>query len=199
ALPRSVHAEVGVDDGSWVAQLVELLHAVEKELTEDVSEIENRIQESVKARKFSLSNRLEDTKRTIIGRDLLGFLANRNILPKYGFPVDTVELSTVHATDSVGRRLELARDLSLAIFDYAPGNQVVAGGRIWTSAGLKRRPGKELLRHRYRVCQTCGRFERGNFDAAAPCPSCGEPFKAAGTMVIPEFGFIAASETRDVG
>lgn len=200
ALPGSVHSEVGIDDGSWVEQLVELLGSVEKELTGDVVAIEQRIQETVKERKFGLAKRLEETKRTITDRDLLGFLANRNILPKYGFPVDTVELNTLNAVDAVGRKLELDRDLSLAIYDYAPGNQVVAGGKLWTSDGLRKRPGKELLRHPYRICPTCGRFEQGaNLNDDPLCPSCHEPFKATGTLVIPEFGFVAASDAHDVG
>lgn len=200
ALPQSVQSEIGVDDGSWVEPLVDLLDSVQQELTQDVAELEARIDESVKDRKFGLSKRLEDTKRTIVGRELLGYLGSRNILPKYGFPVDTVELSTLGAADPVGSRLELGRDLSLAIYDYAPGNQVVAGGRVWTSAGLKRRPGKELVRHKYRICSTCGRFERGtSLDPTVVCPSCSEPFKSTGTLIIPEFGFIAASETQDVG
>lgn len=199
ALPPAVLDEIGVADGSWVDQLIDLLESVENELTKDVENIEERITESVKERKFSLSRQLEETKRTIVGRQLFGILANRNIIPKYGFPVDTVELSTLNSADPVGRKLELDRDLSLAIYDYAPGNQVVAGGKLWTSAGLRKRPGKELVRHSYRVCDTCGRFERGqNLDSAA-CPSCGEPFKPTGTLIIPEFGFIAAAETRDVG
>ena len=142
ALPDSVHAEVGIHDGSWVGRLIELLESTENELTGDVSDIEKWIDETVKERKFGLAKRLEDTKRTITGRELLGFLANRNILPKYGFPVDTVELNTLNAVDAVGRKLELDRDLSLAIYDYAPGNQVVAGGKLWTSDGLRKRPGR---------------------------------------------------------
>lgn len=200
ALPSNIQAEVGVHDGSWVGQLVELLESAEDELTKDVADIEERIEESVKERKFGLSKRLQDTLRTITGRELLGYLANRNILPKYGFPVDTVELSTLYAADPVGRHLELDRDLSLAIYDYAPGNQVVAGGKVWTSVGLRKRPGKELVRHNYRICQACGRFQRGaKLDPGDLCPSCAEPFKSVGTLVIPEFGFIAGSEADDVG
>jgi ATP-dependent helicase YprA (DUF1998 family) len=200
ALPDSVQAEIGVLDGSWAEQLVKLLDSVEKELTQDVADIEERIMEAVKERKFGLSKRLDDTLRTITGRELLGYLANRNILPKYGFPVDTVELSTFNAADPVGRQLELARDLSLAIYDYAPGNEVVAGGKVWTSTGLKKRPGKELVHHKYRICQACGRFQRGQvLDPGDVCPSCGDPFGPIGTLIIPEFGFIAANETREVG
>ncbi|MFM8857656.1 MAG: Zn-binding domain-containing protein, partial [Actinomycetota bacterium] len=199
AIPQAVREEIGISDGSWVNHLVDLLSSVEKEFTQDIADIKERIAESVKEEKFWLSKRLKDTERTIADRELLGFLASRNILPKYGFPVDTVELNTVNAADPVGRKLELARDLSLAIYDYAPGNQVVAGGKVWTSAGLRKRPGKELVRHQYRICATCGRFERGTvLDPTEPCPSCGEAFRNKGTLVIPEFGFIAASDPRDV-
>ena len=200
ALPLSVQGEIGVSDGTWIGALVELLDSTEEELTKDVADIEERIDESVKERKFGLSKRLQDTLRTITGRELFGYLANRNVLPKYGFPVDTVELSTLHAADPVGRQLELGRDLSLAIYDYAPGNEVVAGGKVWTSTGLKKRPGKELVRHSYRVCQACSRFQRGaKLDAGDLCPSCGDQFKSIGTLIIPEFGFIAGSEAHDVG
>ncbi len=199
ALPQSVQAEIGVADGAWVGSLVELLGSTEDELTKDVADIEERIEESVRERNFGLSKRLQDTLRTITGRELLGYLANRNILPKYGFPVDTVELSTLHSADPVGRQLELGRDLSLAIYDYAPGNEVVAGGKVWTSTGLKKRPGKELVRHSYRTCQACGRFQRGaKLDPGDICPSCGDQFKSIGTLIIPEFGFIAGCEARDV-
>ncbi|BBX34829.1 DEAD/DEAH box helicase [Mycolicibacterium mageritense DSM 44476 = CIP 104973] len=200
ALPAGVQTDIGVHDGSWVAPLVELLESVQDELSQDVADIDARIEESVKARKFGVSKQLEETKRTILGRPLLGYLGSRNILPKYGFPVDTVELNTLNSTEAIGRKLALDRDLSMAIYDYAPGNQVVAGGKLWTSAGLRKRPGKELVRHKYRVCTTCGRFERGaELDPAVPCPSCMDPFKSIGTLVVPEFGFVAASDTRDVG
>lgn len=200
ALPVGVQSEIGVHDGSWVAPLVELVESVQKELVQDVADIEERIEESVEARKFGISKQLEETKRTILSRPLLGHLGSRNILPKYGFPVDTVEFNTLNSADPVGRKLALNRDLSQAIYDYAPGNQVVAGGKLWTSAGLRKRPGKELVQHKYRVCQTCGRFERGaELDSTVPCPSCMEPFKSIRTLIIPEFGFVAATDAKDVG
>jgi hypothetical protein len=41
-------------------------------------------------------------------RNLLNFLANRNVLPKYGFPTDTVELRTQYADSRIGSRLGLS-------------------------------------------------------------------------------------------
>ena len=58
ALPQSVQAEIGVADGAWVGSLVELLGSTEDELTKDVADIEERIEESVRERNFGLSKRL---------------------------------------------------------------------------------------------------------------------------------------------
>jgi hypothetical protein len=200
AFTEDVQEVNGVHNGAWVANLVELLETVEKQLKEDVDTFDGLIQEAVKARKFGLSKRLDDTLSTITGRELLGYLAARNILPKYGFPVDTVELRTLHAIDPVGRQLELARDLSYAVYEYAPGNEVVAGGKLWTSTGLRKPPGRELDYYSYRVCQSCKRFQCGrNLDATEMCPSCQDAFGATRKLVLPEYGFIASRDTRDVG
>lgn len=200
ALPPEVQSEIGVHDGSWVHVLIDLLDGVQKEVEADVKIYNEQIEEAARERKFSLGKKLTDTLRTIESRELLGFLANKNILPKYGFPVDTVELRTLHATDSIGRQLELGRDLGLAIYEYAPGNQVVAGGKVWTSRGLRRVPGRELVPLQYRVCEACKRFESGHvLDASTACPTCSSAFKPIRRLVRPEFGFIADREVKDVG
>jgi ATP-dependent helicase YprA (DUF1998 family) len=200
ALPPDVQAEVGVLDGSWVGALVDLLAGAEAGVKHDIDTYNEQIDAAVRERKFGLGKRLDDTLKTITGRELLGFLANRNVLPKYGFPVDTVELRTLHAADPIGRQLELGRDLGLAIYDYAPGNEVVAGGKVWTSAGLRKLPGRQLVRLDYRVCGTCKRFESGHvLDASAVCPTCNDSVGAVRRLVLPWYGFVAERDTRDVG
>ncbi|PRC44116.1 DEAD/DEAH box helicase, partial [Mycobacterium sp. ITM-2017-0098] len=187
-------------DGTWVAKLIDLLDSVEKEVKNDVDVYNEQIEAAGKLRNFRLAEKLRLTLQTIEGRELLGFLASKNVLPKYGFPVDTVELRTLHAADPTGRNLDLGRDLSLAIYEYAPGNQVVAGGKVWTSAGLRKVPGRELVQLSYRVCDTCMRFESGHMlDDAPACPTCSTAFKPTRRLVRPEFGFVAERETRDVG
>ena len=44
-------------------------------------------------RKGFLVDCYEKTINTLTKRNLINFLANRNVLPKYGFPTDTVELA----------------------------------------------------------------------------------------------------------
>jgi ATP-dependent helicase YprA (DUF1998 family) len=200
AMPKAIHADVGVEDDSWVSRLVDLLDKVEREIGAEETLFKELIASAVQEERFGVAERLKKTLNTIRQRKLIGFLANRNILPKYGFPVDVVDLSTFHCAEPVGARLRLERNLSLAIYEYAPGNQIVAGGKVWMSRGLRKVPGRELVRRQYRVCQHCKRYESGHeLEAGVPCPTCGQPFGNIQTVVVPEFGFIADRKARDVG
>lgn len=200
AIPQAIHSEVGVEDDSWVDRLADLLDKVEREVTSDNKLFSELITDAAAAQKFGLAERLKKTLETIKKRQLIGFLANRNILPKYGFPVDTVDLSTLHCAEPIGARLQLERNLALAIYEYAPGNQIVAGGKVWTSRGVRKVPGREVVRRQYRICQQCKRFESGHeLDAGSPCPTCGQSFGTIRTVIVPEFGFVADRRAADVG
>ncbi|MCJ0906503.1 DEAD/DEAH box helicase [Rhodococcus sp. ARC_M6] len=198
-LPSSVAEIIGVHDGTWVDRLCELIATAEQEMCNDIDTFKALIEEAKTSDKLAFGGRLQKTLKTIEERQLLGYLANKNILPKYGFPVDTVELRTAHCEGDVGARLELSRDLSQAIFDYAPGNQVVAGGKLWTSRGLHKLPKRELEELKYRVCRNCNEFECGHeLDVETHCPSCEQEFGRIRTFVVPEFGFVADRKVDDV-
>jgi ATP-dependent helicase YprA (DUF1998 family) len=199
-LPASARARLGIADGSWAAELCGLLDQVRAELAHDVATFEQRRREAFEARRSDLAARFERSINTITRRPLLGFLANRNILPKYGFPVDTVELRTAHCDSQVGARLELTRDLSVAIHEYAPGAELVAGGVLWRSAGIYRLPGRELITRSYTVCRGCQHYREGGDDLEPACTACGRP--ADGPVreyCVPEFGFVADPRTGRPG
>nr|WP_232542050.1 DEAD/DEAH box helicase [Nocardia bovistercoris] len=199
ALPAATAAAIDVDGDGWVARLCALLEVAEHDIVSDIATFDGLIAEAVEAGKYALADRLKRTLRTIRERALLGYLANKNILPKYGFPVDTVELRTLHCEGTIGDKLELSRDLSQAVFDYAPGNQVVAGGKVWTSRGLHKLPKRELEELQYRVCKECSYFECGHvLDSTALCPNCDTAFGAVRRCVLPEFGFVAERRPQDV-
>ena len=195
-LPPGVRKEIGVGDGSWVEQLAAHLDQVAAELTHDVALFEERRTEAFTKRRSDVAARFERSVNTVTRRSLIGFLANRNILPKYGFPVDTVDLRTAHCDSPVGARLELSRDLAVAIHEYAPGAEVVAGGVLWRSGGVYRLPGRELISRRYLVCRECGHYREGGDELEPACPACGHP--ADGPVreyLVPEFGFVAEHRT----
>ena len=195
-LPEPAWAQIGLDDGSWVERLCELLEQVRSELAHDVATFEARRREAFESRRSDLAARFERSIATITRRSLIGYLANRNVLPKYGFPVDTVELRTAHCDSQVGARLELNRDLSVAIHEYAPGSEVIAGGVLWRSGGIYRLPGRELITRSYTVCRGCQHYREGGADLEPACSACGRP--ADGPVreyCVPEFGFVADPRT----
>ncbi|GLX01518.1 DEAD/DEAH box helicase [Microtetraspora sp. NBRC 16547] len=195
-LPAPVAATLGVETGAWVDVLCDLLEQVRLELTQDIEAFEERRQEAFAQRRSDLAARYERTVNTLTRRPLIGFLANRNVLPKYGFPVDSVELRTAHCDSQVGARLELSRDLSSAIYEYAPGSEVVAGGVLWRSAGVYRLPGRELISRYYTVCRSCQHYREGDRTLEAACPACGSPGDGPlRQYYVPEFGFVADPRT----
>ena len=113
---------------AWVGQLANLLESVRTELAADVDAFEERRLQAIADRKGYLVDRYEKTINTLTKANLIGFLANRNVLPKYGFPTDTVELRTA-STPIAGRRQ--ARPVPGPVLGHLrvrSGAELVAGG-----------------------------------------------------------------------
>src|SRR5690606_27358010 len=109
-----------------------------------------------------------------------------------GFPVDTVEMKIPGGVADAGK-LDLSRDLSQAIFEYAPGTRVVAGGRLWKSTGIARQRERENPPVYYRVCKACDAYEESAVDDHRACKTCGElPSGVPQKYIEPRFGFLAA-------
>ena len=68
---------------------------------------------------------------------MIEFLATGNVLPRYGFPVETIELYQSNQANAV-HRLQLSRDLQIGIAEYAPSSEVVANGKLYTSRYIRR-------------------------------------------------------------
>lgn len=186
---ETLRGESGCD---WVGELATLLDDAAVSLRADVDFFEDERRKAHEERKDGLAKRFGMVSTTLRTKELLGSLANANVIPKYGFPVDVVELRTAHAPG--GDRLTLSRDLGAAIYEYAPGSEVVAGGKLWTSAGVHRLPNRELVGGWFATC-TCGRFESSRSGLEAVCPECHGARKPR-RYVIPSFGFSVDREPR---
>ncbi|WP_079046307.1 DEAD/DEAH box helicase [Carbonactinospora thermoautotrophica] len=198
-LPK-VAAELGVDDDAWVPHLLDLVDKAGEALRHDAEFYRRKADEAYAARRGRDGDRFERAWRTVTSRSLLGYLGNRNVLPKYGFPVDTVELRTGLADAAEGRELELTRDLTAAIYEYAPGAEVVAGGHLWRSGGVYRLPARELVGAWYAVCAACGHYRESLDRPDLACPACDTPLTGQPRRyVVPEFGFVAERRTRKPG
>lgn len=200
-MPPSVAGELDLSGGGWVDELLGLVENVRLELKGDVDTLEQLLGDAAGTQKFQLAERYRQVVNTLRKRDLLGFLANRNVLPKYGFPVDSVELKTNFGYGKdAGANLDLSRDLAQAIYEYAPDATLVAGGQLWTSRGIYRIPGRDLVEYEYYVCKRCGGFRHGLGAVDPACQHCGEVSSTIPRkLTIPEFGFVAGREPTKPG
>ena len=138
----------------------------------------------------------------------IGFLVRNNVLPKYGFPVDTVELIPDINAVGRGKALQLARDLQMAIAEYAPGAEVVADGKMYVSRYIRKMPGKnaDAAWEKGFYCPKCPTCGQPNFTkdpvagSGRECVSCHTPIKRLSwrKTLEPRMGFCAEKEARPV-
>ncbi|WP_164219265.1 DEAD/DEAH box helicase [Virgibacillus sp. YIM 98842] len=136
--------------------------------------------------------------KTQLSESLISYFSKHNILPKYGFPVDVVEMQII---DKEAEKIRLNRDLTLAVSEYAPGSQIIANGNIFESVGLRFIRGFELTRKYYSECKNCNYYNMlnendPNFDEhQMNCESCGELIPI-NKMIVPSFGFVASKKGK---
>jgi hypothetical protein len=128
---------------------------------------------------------------TIAKETVLSFLSRKAVIPKYGFPVDVVELDTQRTRQSGHEAYEvsLQRDLAIAISEFAPTSKLVANKKEWTSYGLKKVAEREWPRRFYARCSTHNVFLQWHDGQPKPTMPCGCQLRAY-KYVIPQFGFV---------
>lgn len=205
-VPGSLHKDLNIDKWGWVKGLFDekdgVMSKAKEEVESDVKELQKVknqiIQEAKRASDYNRAAAIARAINTIKDRYLIKFLSSRNVIPKYGFPVDVVELQVVHHSNEA-KRLDLDRDLKIALSEYAPSSQVVAGGKLWTSRYLKKLPERDWPKYRYAVCDYCQSYHRILADSEKSleiCESCNRAFEGRnqGILVFPEFGFISSTK-----
>ena len=145
---ENMHDRTGLKDEAWIDNVSgpqsRFAH-VESELCADYADMVNtkkRLTEDEPPNWTVKVGQLERRMKTIAEERTLNFLSRKAVIPKYGFPVDVVELDT-RPRDGKPTGVLLQRDLSQAIAEYAPGGKVVANKLEWQSCGIKAIPGKE--------------------------------------------------------
>jgi hypothetical protein len=219
---RAMAGELGIENWGWVddlyseselnekgwlrkAELVvnDALTSIDVLITEKGNEMAGEKPGTQKAKNLSKSiDRLQRQAKTIRDRRLIDFLAQRVVLPKYGFPVDVASLDIWTPQSSEGANVDLSRDLQIGILDFAPGSLTVANKRLWEANGLRIPPDKALPEFHWRICKDCDTFrtlkDAGNDTG---CEVCGSfdvrpQFRPA---IIPAFGFLGKPSEEKPG
>lgn len=206
----------GVEDWSWTEHLIGkqgLLSLAVQDFRGTVQMLE---EERNKARKagddaaaHSLTKRIRsfrgDTSQQDPRQELIDFLVRNNILPKYGFPVDTVELHIDALMSHESNRPKMQRDLQLAVAEYAPGSQVVADGKLYTSRYIRKLNARTADNWEFGWITECANPDcmTVNFRKQKPgndeqCNACGTKIKRKKWLktIEPRRGFISERPTE---
>lgn len=145
----TMHREMGITDFSWKDKLIGeegiLKNAVEdyrETIDYYLKEIKRLIIEGKEDEAGIIKGKLRNYRRNKEDdrgkNELIEFFVRNNVLPKYGFPVDNVELYQNINSTYDDKKLSLNRDLQIAIYEYAPDAQIVADGKLYTSRYIRK-------------------------------------------------------------
>ena len=173
----------------------------------ELSDERKKIIDRMQSGESNLTNKLaflEKAKTTFEDQQIIQFYSRKNLLPKYGFPVDTVELQTEPYAVKDGS-LSLQRDLVQAITEYAPDSEVIADGMIYKSRYIlkPRSLNKTWTIHIVSKCSRCGHvnvqkvFTGEEKLTKTDCSFCGSSLTVSRSkMILPLDGF--ATENGDL-
>ena len=212
-IPQNMHSIFNIDNWGWIDNFIGeegVLTIADEKIRDEFI----RLKEYYKDKEEAWKNTTNQQKRNelnadmdwanrrleeIKGKQLIDFLASHTVIPKYGFPVDVVELDILSHIPA-SKNIQLERDLRIAISEFAPSSQVVANGYVWKSAGLRVVRNKTWPIYWYAVCPKCGRFyiQGGTVDDTPPPISCNThgsiPRQEIRKFVTPIFGFVTSKD-----
>lgn len=206
-LPASLSEKFGVENYNWIDSMTSKEEGKEGVFTKAILEYEyevNILNEAID-RAIKSGDRIDNLReriRVYRKEGILSFLSRKNVLPKYGFPVDTVEMTIIDRTNKSRLGLQLQRDLSVAISEYAPDSQIIANGNLITSRYIKKIPNMNWKQYDYILCNDCKTLnikphtEDEDLSKLENCMQCGKSFEGISKKVflIPQFGFEADGE-----
>jgi len=218
SIPEDLHGFMGINDWSWIQRLIGedgILKIAVEDFRNTVNwykaecarlKRKNEIQLAAKYERELMDYRR--SKEDKHGRnELIEFLVRNNVLPKYGFPVDTVELYQGMNT-TAENKLQMVRDLQLAIAEYAPDAQVVADGKLYTSRYIRKLPqttGQDweevyIAQCKNPSCKTWNYRKIEPSKDGEKCISCGATIERASwsKAIEPRKGFVAESKVKEV-
>ncbi len=221
SIPAKLHRIMGIDDWSWTDKMIGsdgVLEVAVNAYREELSDLEKAIKKCSQLGEYKEANSLDYMLKRLRcspedgheKKSLIDFLVRNNVLPKYGFPVDTVELKNSTPNYIKGEDdIQLNRDLSMAIAEYAPGAEVIADGKLYKSRYIKKIPGKNggsaWETSFYCICPNCKEPNlstdpltktRGH---SVNCVSCGKPIPGVGWRVTlePRMGFMTGDKPKE--
>lgn len=200
-VPTDLHSFFGIGSFSWRQLLFNdsddkkgIVNIVCDKYNEEISTLEKAAAQMTVEQNPRIGQIFRSIK-TIKDQRLIDFLSKNGLIPKYGFPVDSVELQS-GAFSEVNMNLRLSRDLMSAISEYAPESEIVADGKLLKSRYVRKLSGYEWPKYNYAKCDNCQNLNRETYvEKIDKCKQCGQPItKRSRQYIIPKFGFLLDNE-----
>ena len=131
--------------------------------------------------------------------DVVKALSSSCVIPKYGFPVDVVQLE-IYKNGRKDNSYDLSRDLSIALSEYAPDSEVFVDKIKYTSKYITLPRTSPFVRHYFFTCDNCRKVNVYSVSDAGTCKYCGEPISTAMSeyYIEPSLGF-KTGENKETG
>ncbi|MDE7389548.1 MAG: DUF1998 domain-containing protein, partial [Lachnospiraceae bacterium] len=198
-LPEKAKELFDLDSWKWTKLLVNnrqdtdaLFDNAVRAFKEEVDELRALETMYSKAGNYNGAKYAQGLIKTSENQELIGFLSLHGIVPRYGFPVDVVPLK-IRDHSIEAQRVDLSRDLRMAITEYGPNSEVVAGNKIWRPYALRTQGDKKWPTMDVAICSVCGKIHSFNAvlgeDAYNRLDSCCGRKLNYDQVVKPIFGF----------
>lgn len=144
--------------------------------------------------KLSQANQQRNRAFRWANQPIVNFLSKYGLIPTYSFPVDNIDLEVIQGKGWGQQEIELSRDARLGVVEYAPGAEVVAAGRVWTSRAIPYTPREFMPPFFYKICENCRNIESWEDASLIPshCTSCENELKGAPRTYLEPTGFTTA-------
>lgn len=207
----NLHDRLGINDFGWIDAFSGqdgVFTVLLREYENNINEFELLIKLFKKENDFDKASKSERRLINYMNNKLIDFLARGNILPRYGFPVDTVELQQ-NVTASNINKLRLSRDLQMAIAEYAPSSEVIADGKLYTSRYIKKTNVGKARKEWHtayigvcsdRLCQAVNYSITPITNEGVKCSSCGKKLSRVNfyESIEPRSGFVTDRVAKEV-
>lgn len=207
-LPDAIARFIALRGQTLVEQVRERLGTFAREVHERWQRYAEKVEELAVAgddtRTLRQRARWSEMRDRFMQQFLVDQLSQRSLIPTYSFPVHSLTLEVVRDYGQQGfwgkdGDVSLNRDAMLGISEYAPGAEVVANGRIWTSAGLAYYPRTFMPKEWYAACTECHHVDTAlSFDdLPACCSHCGSSAGRQRRAYLRPRGFVTSYEERN--
>ncbi|MCY4289512.1 MAG: DEAD/DEAH box helicase [Aestuariivita sp.] len=203
----SLHVEQEIC-GRWIDDIFHSWQHIEEKRVSVRKQADDAASEAEESKADWLVSRANKEKKLFLDRLVSDSLSQLAIIPTYSFPVKSLTLDVIREVGggSASEDIELSRDASLAISEFAPGAETIAAGRVWTSAGISRRrtysPGESwTTQGKLQICDNCRQVAVLDKDEEAlkHCVSCGDGHTLRTRRFIEPVGFITSYKDRAGG